>query len=110
MLPAVKAPRLDDEQTSHYDSAYAAWADPISKFGGRANRFKFAPFVQNAARIVDYGCGGGYLLAGLDVPEKLGIEINPAARERAAANGIRTVADTDEVPDDWADVIISNSV
>ena len=106
----MKATRLVDEQTSHYDSAYAAWADPISKFGGTANRFKFAPFVQDAVRIVDYGCGAGYLLAGLDVPEKLGIEINPAARERAAANGIRTVADTDEVPDDWADVIISNSV
>jgi SAM-dependent methyltransferase len=106
----VKPTRLDDEQTSHYDSAYAAWADPISKFGGWANRFKFAPFLKDAVRLVDFGCGAGYLLMGLDVPEKLGIEINAAARERAAAQGIRTVADTDEVPDDWADVIISNSV
>lgn len=102
--------RLHDEQTSHYDSVYAAWADPISKFGGSANRFKFAPFVQRVGRIIDYGCGAGYLLAGLDVPEKLGIEINAAARERAAANGIQTVADIAEVPDDWADAIISNSV
>jgi len=110
ILPAVKPTRLDDEQTSHYDSVYAAWADPISKFGGHANRFKFEPFVQETVRIIDYGCGAGYLLAGLEVPEKLGIEINAAARERAAANGIQTVANTDEVPDDWADVIISNSV
>jgi len=106
----VKPTRLEDEQTSHYDSAYAAWADPISKFGGWANRFKFEPFLQGAGRVVDFGCGAGYLLAGLDVPEKLGIEINAAARERAAANGVQTVADTDDVPDDWADVIISNSV
>jgi SAM-dependent methyltransferase len=109
-VPAVKPRGLEEEQTSHYDAVYAAWADPISKFGGWANRFKFVPFVQGAARIVDYGCGAGYLLAGLDVPEKLGIEINAAARERAAANGVRTVAGTDEVPDDWADAIISNSV
>jgi SAM-dependent methyltransferase len=102
--------RLDEKQTSHYDSEYAAWADPISEFGGWANRFKFEPFLQGATRLLDFGCGAGYLLAGLDAPEKLGIEINAAARERAAEKGIRTVADTDEVPDDWADVVISNSV
>jgi len=105
----VKPAPRHDEQTSHYDSAYAAWADPISKFGGWANRFKFEPFLGDADRIIDYGCGAGYLLAALDVPEKLGIEINAAARERAAANGIHTVADTDDVPDSWADLIISNS-
>ncbi len=106
----MKPADLDDNQTSHYDAAYAASVDPISQFGGWANRFKFAPFLQGATRVIDWGCGAGYLLAGLEVPEKLGIEINAAARERAAANGIQTVADTDEVPDDWADVIISNSV
>ena len=110
IVAAVKPSRLDGQQTSHYDSEYAAWADPISKFGGWANRFKFEPFVQEAARIVDYGCGAG-IPSGW--PRR-----SRKARDRGQRGGTRTrgrerdstVADTDEVPDGWADVIISNSV
>ena len=53
--------------------------------------------------------GGGYLLAALKCREKLGVEVNPAARNEAAAQGVKVVSTTDEVPGAWADVVVSNS-
>lgn len=60
--------------------------------------------------IVEFGSGGGYLLNNLDAKEKIGIEINDTAREKAKKLGIRSVKYIDDIPDDYVDVIISSSV
>lgn len=59
-------------------------------------------------KVVDFGCGCGYLLANLACKEKLGVEVNPVARAEAEKSGIRAVASTSEVEDGWADIVISN--
>jgi hypothetical protein len=58
---------------------------------------------------VDYGCGGGHLLANLTCAERKGVEVNAVARAQAIRNGVDCVESTDELPDGWADVLISNS-
>ena len=93
----------------HYDAAYFAWQGEIGRFAAKANRFKFERFIRSSDRVLDFGCGGGFLVAGLSCAERMGIEVNPSAREEAAKNGVVAVASTDEVPDNWANVIISNS-
>ena len=40
------------------------------------------------AAVLDFGCGGGYLLHNLTCAEKAGIEVNPAAIEDARAKGL----------------------
>jgi SAM-dependent methyltransferase len=57
--------------------------------------------------VIDFGCGGGFLLANFKCRNKIGIEINPEARKIASSNGIETVSQVNEIPDAWADVIIS---
>lgn len=52
--------------------------------------------------------GGGYLLAAIDSSDSFGIEINNEARAEASKIGINTVKDSSEIPDEWADIIISN--
>lgn len=94
---------------SHYDSEYFNWQKNIGAFGGMANQFKFKDYVRPTDRVVDFGCGGGYLLANLNCSEKIGVEINETARAEAAGNRINVVATAHEVPDNWADVIISNN-
>ncbi len=69
---------------------------------------RFAPYIGAGDRVVDFGCGTGWLLKLADAGEKLGIEPNPAAREYAAKLGIDTVASPADVEDGWADVVISN--
>ncbi len=93
---------------SHYDAEYFNWQKNIGAFGGVANQFKFAGLVAKDHKVIDFGCGGGYLLANMDVAGRLGIELNETAREAASANGIDCVADIGDAPDDWADRIVSN--
>jgi hypothetical protein len=56
------------------------------------------------------GAGGGFLIQSLkECDEKLGVEINPLAREEALKERkINLVASCSDLPDMWADVIISN--
>ena len=93
---------------THYDDKYFDWQAPIGEFGGWANLTKFQPFVRNEFNVVDFGCGGGYLLKNIRCREKIGIEVNGVAREQAHQNGIRTVGATEEIDHQWADLIISN--
>jgi len=110
------APQASAQQTAaaatgeqqYYDEGYFEWQKTIGRFGGRANLFKFADFVETDHNVVDFGCGGGFLLGNLNCRGKLGVELNPHARAEAARGGIQSVATIGEVPDAWADVIVSN--
>lgn len=95
--------------TEHYDEAYFAWQRRTGLFSAKANRYKFQPYIRATDRVVDFGCGGGYLLAALQCGERKGVEVNPVARDAAMKNGIAAVGSPAELPDAWADVIISNS-
>lgn len=95
-------------ETSYYDSNYFEWQRQMGEFGGIVELFKFQPHIKPTDRVIDFGCGGGYLLKNLQCAEKLGLEINPNARKTAAEQGITTVANVTDVTDNWADVIISN--
>ncbi len=98
-----------DEGKGYYDERYFRWYAPLGEFGGWANRIKFDRYIKPTDAVIDYGCGGGYLLKQLDAAKRLGIEINPSARQEAAKQGIRTVAKTADAQDNWADIIISNN-
>jgi SAM-dependent methyltransferase len=93
---------------SHYNEAYFEWQKKSGSFAAEANRLKFLEFASEDLRILDFGCGGGYMLKGLPAKEKLGIEINPSARQQAEKNGVKTVSTISEVEDHWADLVISD--
>ncbi len=99
----------NDESDTYYGEEYFAWQKHIGEFGAKANLFKFAGFVKDTDRVVEFGCGGGYLLDRLNCREKTGIEINTVAREETKRRGLKCYVDCSQIEDDWADVIISNS-
>ncbi|MBD5489836.1 MAG: methyltransferase domain-containing protein [Lachnospiraceae bacterium] len=92
----------------YYDAAYFEYYKKIGEFGGRVAARTFAPYVDENMTIVDFGSGGGYVLANLKAKEKVGIEINDIAREVAQQIGIKSVKYISDLPDEYADVIISN--
>jgi len=94
--------------TEHYNLAYFDWQRNQGKFGAWADLDKFRDYVLKSNRVIDFGCGGGYLLAALKAKEKVGIEINPVARKEAIKNGVKTYTKISSVTNNWADVIISN--
>jgi len=92
----------------HYNDDYFNWHKNIGAFGGVVNLFKFEEFIEKDATVVDFGSGGGYLLNNIQCKEKLGVEINPTARANANKLGINTLPSSEEIKDEWADVIISH--
>src|SRR5262249_15660473 len=95
---------------SPYGREYFEWQSEIGRFGGWANVPKFSEFIRPQMKVLDFGCGGGYLLANISCREKLGIELNPVARLEAQRQGIPAVASVADVQNDLADLIISNHV
>jgi SAM-dependent methyltransferase len=93
---------------TYYDEDYYKWQETFGKFGGVAELIKFSEYVGCEDNVVDFGCGGGFLLTNLTCKGKLGVEINPVARDACKELGIDAVADINDIPKNWADVIISN--
>jgi SAM-dependent methyltransferase len=87
---------------------YFAWQRQGAELGAELELHKFAPHVGTNDVVVDFGCGAGYLLRLLCAREAVGVEPNEAARRDAAQRDLRVVATTSELPDDFADVVISN--
>jgi len=94
----------------YYDKKYLSWQKTVGAFGGQANLIKFSDYISVNDRVIDFGCGGGYLLNNVNCRDKIGIEVNPSARKLAETNGLKAVASYKAIPNNWADVIISNHV
>lgn len=92
----------------NYDEAYYTLKEAEYGFAGLADRVKFVTYIRPSDRVLDFCSGGGAILSNIDCAEKLGIDPNPRSRGAAERIGIPVVAAIDDVPDGWADVVISN--
>lgn len=93
---------------SHYDAKYWEFQREIGKIGGILNRFKFETVVKPDHTVLDFGCGGGYLLSNLNAAKRIGVELNPHARAIAEEQGHEVYERLDAVPDAYVDCVISN--
>ena len=100
---------MNKKVSKHYDSDYFNWQSSIGEFGGWANKTKFLKYISEDHTVLDFGCGGGFLLKQLNCKNRIGVEINPSAAEQARKNGIKVYSNTQDVPDNSVDVIISNN-
>lgn len=100
---------MSDLVSDHYGKDYFDWQAPLGEFGGWANLTKFAEYISPEDVVLDFGCGGGYLLKNIVCSKKWGVEVNPAAAKTAKENGVEVFGSVAEVPDDSVDVIISNN-
>lgn len=93
----------------YYDEEYFAYQRKIGEFGGKVKAGIFLPYIKEDMVVVEFGSGGGYLLDRINCKEKVGIEINDTAREMAKQIGINSVKYVDDIPNEYADIIISTS-
>lgn len=100
---------MSDTVSTHYNKEYFDWQASIGEFGGWANLTKFMDFISIDSKVLDFGCGGGYLLNNINCSMKVGVEVNQPAAEIAMKFGIEVYDSVAEVPDDYVDVIISNN-
>jgi len=98
----------EEKQNTFYNEKYFSWQKDIGFFGGVANLFKFSEFIDPSDAVIDFGCGGGYLLNNINCREKIGIEINGYARKEASSQGLYVVDEIEVLNNEIADIIISN--
>jgi SAM-dependent methyltransferase len=92
----------------HYNDSYFEWQASNGQLMAKLERWKFIPFVKPTDVVLDFGCGGGYILAGLECSERYGVEINPIARMEAS-RAFKVHATVGDLPPDVGfDVIISH--
>jgi SAM-dependent methyltransferase len=87
---------------------YFAWQRQGGLFAARINAHKFADHIRPEHTVLDFGCGGGFLLKTLTCARRIGVEINPVARRQAVELGVECYGQICEVPHGIADVIVSD--
>jgi len=95
---------------NYYDTDYFnLYQKKIGEFGGKANLFKFKDHILKTDNVLDFGCGGGFLLNNIECNYKAGLEINPVARNFCKNElGIDCFESLSEIEEEKFDVIITN--
>jgi len=66
---------------AHYNKDYFDWQKQVGVVGGYLNKFKFEEHINSNNIVLDFGCGGGYLLNNFENIIRKGFEINEYAWE-----------------------------
>lgn len=94
---------------SHYNKTYFEWQKNIGYIGGQLNKFFYEKHITSTnITLLDFGCGGGYLLNNFNVDNKIGFEINKTAQEQCKLFNINVVDSFDNINNNSIDIIISN--
>ena len=86
---------------------YFRWQDRLGTWSGVWNARFFQAEIHPTDSVLDFGCGAGHLLAALTAGHKVGVEVNPAARQAALHYGLQLVPSLTQVDGTPFDVVIS---
>jgi len=96
-------------EAQFYGDAYYAWQRSAGQLGAELDNWKFQPFLNPQIAVLDFGCGGGFMLAALPASERWGIEVNPVAAREASTRLDRVVPAIRAIPvDKQFDAIVSH--
>ncbi len=109
-IPGIDSPgKVDVNVLGYKDKEYISYRKSANSFSGAADVFKFSPYLKANFCVVQLGSGGGFLLRNIYCMEKVGIENNKFARKEASnVRGIESVEKIEDLPNAWADLIISD--
>ena len=98
--------------SAHYQGeqgqAYFEYQNRSASIGAKLNIRKISSLVRQSDRLLDFGCGGGWLLRELDCTVKMGVELNESAHEICQSNNIEVYKTISDLPDCLFDVIITH--
>jgi 2-polyprenyl-3-methyl-5-hydroxy-6-metoxy-1,4-benzoquinol methylase len=91
-----------------YNRRYFEWQKIGDHFGAWPDIHKFRNFIERMDSVVDFGCGGEFMLAAPTCHRRLDIEVNSVSQEHCRQLGLTVVSDLAAVELAWTDVVISN--
>tara|TARA_B100001173_G_scaffold311908_1_gene330800 strand:+ start:75 stop:719 length:645 start_codon:yes stop_codon:yes gene_type:complete len=93
----------------NYNNDYFEWYKEIGEFGALINIHRFTNHIDANDTILDFGCGGGFMLDKINCRVKHGVEINPKAINFCKSKKIYVYENSKLLPKNFYDVIISNN-
>mmetsp|Transcript_16606 Transcript_16606/g.39855 ORF Transcript_16606/g.39855 Transcript_16606/m.39855 type:complete len:278 (-) Transcript_16606:328-1161(-) len=100
LLPRQTLVSPVDEELVHsiddvgfYDKTYYKYQRPMGVFGGKAKQHLFEGLLRPTDTVMDFGCGGGFVLSHMNPRQarRICVEINPFGRSDAIKQGIEQV-------------------
>lgn len=92
----------------HYNKEYFEWQKSLGKQSIIVNK-RFTKHISVDSCVLDFGCGGGFLLDSINCKEKIGYDVNESALDNLKSLGIKACYNLSELKDDSIDTIISKS-
>ena len=93
----------------HYNQDYFEnFQKKIGIITGTIGAHFFQKHIKISDSVLDFGCGGGYVLKNIKCKEKFGVELNDHSRAMALSNGVNCKKDLSMINDNSLDVVISN--
>ena len=96
--------------SGHYSgesgSEYFEYQNRFARRSGVINARKFLPELNNSRIILDFGCGGGYMISQLGADLKYGVEVNEIAQKEARLNGVTVFNDFTFIQDSSIDAVV----
>lgn len=99
----------EQKTTSYYDAQYFSEQKSTSIENAEVIKEYFQSHISCDDKVLDFGCGGGFLLASISCKLRYGFDINDVALNAAQSNGLITVNNLNDIDNSSLDVIISNS-
>jgi len=92
----------------HKGEEYFAYQNRKALAGAKSNARKFLPHIEPGSSVIDFGCGGGWVLRELPCALRVGVELNEAAHDVCRSNGVTVYRVADEVAERNFDAAISH--
>lgn len=82
---------------SYYNKKYFAWQKKAGLYGAQQDLWMYEQFIKTEDKVLDFGCGGGYMLEKLNCKARYGVDINSQARDEAEKKGIRVFEKLEDI-------------
>jgi len=87
---------------------YYEYQSQWGEIAGQIIARKFERHIRPSDVVLDFGCGGGFVLNSLACHRRLGVEINPIARRAAETREVDCFETLDDIENGLIDVAISH--
>jgi SAM-dependent methyltransferase len=102
---------ISTSNEKYYDASYQKWQLSSNKFGALYKKRYWRDFLKDHFSCAEFGSSSGYILHSMPCANKIGIEVNNAAREYSVKElGLKAVARTAAIRSETMDFVFTTSV
>lgn len=83
---------------TYYSKDYFAWQKKAGEYGALIDITYYERYLRSSDTLLDFGCGGGYMLSKVVCKKKYGVDINEYARIEATKKGLKVYPSLDSLP------------